>query len=170
MKIKVQYVATALALAELALVPAMRADEVTDWNRNTFAAFLRVNLSPVVSTRSAAIVQASVYDAINGVYDRYTPILVPPAAPNGASARAAVVQAAYASLVRLFPLQKPIFDSQLAASLANLSDENGNFGQSVLRGLDWGQYVADQIWAWRSTDGFSPAPPPFTGSTNIGAW
>jgi hypothetical protein len=38
------------------------------------------------------------------------------------------------------------------------------------RGLQWGQAVADAIWAWRSTDGFTPAPPPFLGGTNVGQW
>jgi hypothetical protein len=27
-------------------------------------------------------------------------------------------------------------------------------------GVEWGQTVADAIWAWRATDGFSPAPAP----------
>jgi hypothetical protein len=50
-------------------------------------------------SRVAAIVQASVYDAVNGIERRYTPIHVAPAAPRGASRRAAAIQAAYASLV-----------------------------------------------------------------------
>src|SRR4029077_5048564 len=41
---------------------------------------------------------------------------------------------------------------------------------SIARGIAWGQAVADAIWAWRSTDGFSPAPPPFTGGTAVGEW
>lgn len=44
------------------------------------------------STRGTAIVQAAVFDAINGIERRYTPIHVPPAAPHGASKRAAAVQ------------------------------------------------------------------------------
>jgi hypothetical protein len=158
------------AFAAISCLGGARADEVNDWNENAFAAMLRANLSPVVSVRAAAIVQATVFDAVNGVYNRYTPVHVPPAAPNGASARAAVVQAAYGALVHLFPNQKPTLDFQLAASLANLTDEDGTFGQAVERGLDWGQYVADQMWAWRSADGFTPPPPPFLGGTNIGQW
>jgi hypothetical protein len=81
------------------------------------------------------------------------------------------VQAAYASLLNLYPAQKPALDSQLAASLAVLTDEpGGTFGQSVQRGLTWGQHVADQIWAWRSADGITPTPPPFLGGTDIGEW
>src|SRR4051794_17823474 len=85
----------------------VRADEVTDWNRNLFEA-ARLNsppTSPLLVTRNAALVQAAVFDAINGIERRYTPIYVEPAAERGSSRRAAVVQAAYAILVRLYPSQ-----------------------------------------------------------------
>jgi len=169
MKVK-RLLAAGLALAGLAGSANLHADEVSDWNQNLFTAIFTAKLTALVTTRVTALVQAAVFDAANGVYKRYTPVHVPPTAPNGASARAAVVQAAYASLIKLFPTQKPTLDLQLAASLVNLADEDGTFGQSVERGLNWGQYVADQIWAWRSTDGFTPNPPAFVGGTNIGQW
>jgi len=169
MKVK-RLLAAGLALAGLAGSATLHADEVSDWNQNLFTAIFTAKLTALVTTRVTALVQAAVFDAANGVYKRYTPVHVPPTAPNGASARAAVVQAAYASLIKLFPTQKPTLDLQLAASLVNLADEDGTFGQSVERGLNWGQYVADQIWAWRSTDGFTPNPPAFVGGTNIGQW
>ena len=169
MKVK-RLLAASLALAGLARSACLHADEVSDWNQNLFTAIFTAKLTPLVTTRATALVQSAVFDAANGVYKRYTPVHVPPAAPNGASARAAVVQAAYASLIKLFPTQKPTLDLQLAASLVNLADQDGTFCQSVERGLDWGQYVADQIWAWRSTDGFTPNPPAFVGGTNIGQW
>ncbi len=162
------------ALAGLAggLATAARADEVTDWNRIMFeAALVPPATSPIVMTRVAAIVQASVFDAVNGIERRYTPVHVDPAAPPGASRRAAAVQAAYAALVRLYPAQKNALDEKLADSLAAISSgpaaENS---ESIARGIDWGQTVADAIWAWRSTDGFAPPPPPFLGGTNVGEW
>src|SRR6266403_1577100 len=85
----------------------IRADEVADWNRNLFEA-ARLNnppTSPLVITRNAALVQAAVFDAINGIERRYTSVHVEPAAGRGASRRAAIVQAAYAVLVRLYPSQ-----------------------------------------------------------------
>jgi len=162
--------AASLALAGLANSSGARAEEVSDWNRNMFTAVFTAKTSPLFTTRVSALVQAAVFDAANGAYKRYTPVHVPPAAPNGASARAAVIQAAYASLVHLFPTQKPTLDLQLAASLANLTDADGTLGKSVERGLDWGQYVADQIRDWRKDDGITPNPPAFLGGTNIGQW
>ena len=40
----------------------------------------------------------------------------------------------------------------------------------MMRGVTWGQTVADAIWTWRSGDGFTPTPPPFIGGTNVGEW
>jgi hypothetical protein len=94
-----------------------------------------------------------------------------PEAPPGTSARAAAVQAAYGVLVRLFPSQQATLDAQRASSLAALDDDgDGVFGQSVERGLAWGQHVVDEIWAWRSADGFSITLPPYLGSAATGVW
>jgi membrane-associated phospholipid phosphatase len=160
------------ALASLFTATA-RADEVTEWNRIMFAAALQAvpPTSPLVMSRNAAIVQASVFDAVNGIEGRYSPIHVPPAAPPGASRRAAAVQAAYAALVRLYPSQQSTLNLQREASLAAIaSGAAAEHSVSIARGIAWGQTVADAIWAWRSTDGFSPAPPSFTGGTAVGEW
>ena len=73
-----------------------------------------------LAPRPAAIVMAAVFDAVNGIERRYTPVHVLPGAPPGASQRAAAVQAAYASLVRLFPSQAATFDAQRAVSLSGM--------------------------------------------------
>src|ERR1700726_2245595 len=80
-----------------------KADEITDWNQTMLRAALIGGLPPQVTTRVAAIVQAAVFDAVNGIARRYTPIHVAPAGPAGASREAAAVQAAYATLVQLYP-------------------------------------------------------------------
>src|SRR5881628_2027886 len=161
-----------VTLASLLTATAL-ADEVTDWNRIMFAAALQAvpPTSLLVMGRNAAIVQASVFDAVNGIERRYSPIHVPPAAPPGASRRAAAVQAAYAALVRLYPSQQTALAQQLQASLAAIaSGAAAEHSVSIARGIAWGQAVADAIWTWRSTDGFSPAPPPVTGGTAVGEW
>lgn len=151
----------------LLAIGAAMADEVTDWTQTMLLATLTAPATPApVTTRVAAIFQSAVFDAVNGVDRRYTPIYVPPAAPPGTSLRAAAVQAGYATLVNLYPNQKASFDQQRAASLAAITDTN----DAVQAGLTWGQYVADQIWAWRSQDGFSDTPPPYLGGTDPGEW
>ena len=164
-----------LWLAVVALVIAMssfaRADVVTEWNQNAQQALLTAKTSPVVSTRVLAIMHVAMFDAVNGIERRYTPIHVDFDAPPEASRRAAAIQAAYATLVKLFPSQKSRLDAQRDASLNSIASEEAvENSQSIARGIEWGQQVADDILAWRSTDGFTPAPPPFFGGTDVGQW
>jgi membrane-associated phospholipid phosphatase len=162
----------------LAVAPAAQADEVTDWNETLFRVALMTNppTSPLVISRVAAIVQGSVFDAVNGVERRYAPVFPMAAtAPPGASERAAAVQAAYASLVLLYPPAtypsiKVVLDAERAVSLATISSDPHESSGSVASGVAWGQTVADAIWTWRSSDGFTPAPPPFTGGLGVGEW
>ena len=155
-----------------AAVGAATADEVTDWNKILLQALITPPaVAAPLAQRPAAIVQAAVFDAVNGIERQYKPLSVIPAAPAGASARAAAVQAAYVSLVHLFPAQSATFDQQRTISLAAIT--NGPLSEnsdSVQRGIDWGQAVADAIWELRSTDGFANAPPPFRGGTAPGQW
>lgn len=159
-------------LSWLLLVPSSaRADEVTDWNHYMLQAAKIAGTTPLNMGRFAAIVEASVFDAVNGIERRYAPVHVAPAAPRGASQRAAAVQAAYVSLVNIFPAQKSTFDAQRDASLAGIASARAvETSESIARGIAWGQTVADAIWAWRSTDGFTPPPPPYLGSTDPGKW
>ena len=114
-----------LALATVAtimfVVPAAAgADVVTDWNRTMVGALETAAPPPPLASRDAAIVQTSVFDAVNGIARRYTPVHVPPAAPRGASRDAAAAGAAHESLVALFPLQRTMLDQQLSATLARI--------------------------------------------------
>ena len=147
------------------------ADEVTDWNLIMLDALRTGAIGGVVATRHAAIVQSAVYDAVNGIERRYEPLHVQPSAAPGASRRAAAVQAAYASLLKLFPGQKSDLDSKRDSSLSAISSvEGAGNSQSITLGIEWGQQVADAIWSWRSTDGFTPAPAPYYGVAAPGQW
>ena len=159
------------AIVCLCLSSTAKADEVTDWNQQLQQALLTANTNPIVSSRVSAIVQAAVFDAVNGIERRYTPIHVDFDAPRGASRRAAAVQAAYATLVSLFPAQSVNLAAAREASLASIAaDEGVGHSQSIARGIEWGQAVAQDILLWRSTDGFTPAPSPFLGGNAVGQW
>jgi hypothetical protein len=132
---------------------------------------LTTKTSNLVTTRITAIVHAAVFDAVNGIERRYAPIRVSRHGPRGASRRAAAIQAAYATLVAFYPSQKDALDAQRLASLQGITDD-GDFedSKSIERGIAWGQTVAAAILAWRSTDGITPSPPPFTGGIAVGQW
>jgi membrane-associated phospholipid phosphatase len=147
-----------------------RADDVTDWNQHMLRAGTVAGTPPIVMSRVAAIVQASVFDAVNGIDQKYTPVHVPPGAGAGASRRAAIVEAAYTALVALFPTQKSTFDARLAVSLTAIASDPHETSSGITSGIAWGQTVANGILSWRATDGFTPPPAPFLGGTAVGEW
>src|SRR5258708_3560401 len=61
------------------------------------AAVIAGGTCPLAATRVAALVSASVFDAVNGIDPRFQPLHVKPAAAHNASQRAAI-QAAYVIL------------------------------------------------------------------------
>jgi hypothetical protein len=75
-------------------------------------------------------------------------------------------------LVLLYPAQEAILSEKRTASLDAIAcGAAAEHSQSIARGVEWGQTVADAIWAWRSTDGFSNAPPAaFEGGLAPGQW
>ena len=153
----------------LSLAAPARADVVTDWNELAFRVSLIGGASPLNAGRVAAIVQSAVFDALNGIERRYTPVHVaPPDSCLGASRRAAVVQAAYEILSKVYGAsataanQQPTLDGRYAASLADIRSRER--GASVDKGIACGHEVATAIWTWRSTDGFNTPLPPFTAS------
>ena len=157
-----------IAVAALAAPGIASADVVTDWNRTMVGALDAAHTPPPPAMRAAAIVQSSVFDALNGIERRYTPVHVEPGAPAGASRRAAVVGAAYEALVGLFPSQQASFGVQLQTSLAEIG--GGPDDRSVSRGLAWGEHVADEILTWRAGDGFTAVLAPYVLGGAPGDW
>ena len=81
-----------------------------------------------------------------------------------------MIAAAYSTLVALFPSQAQVLTDRYVASLAALSDDGEDGGQSRERGIAWGTQVAQAVLAWRVTDGFNASYPPFFGGTATGQW
>ena len=165
---RIFFSALILAFATTALV---RADEITDWENIFLSATVTAGTAPYVATRYAAILHAAVFDAVNGVDPKYAPVHVAPAAPPGASARAAAVMAAYTALINIYPAQKATFDAALPGSLAGIaSGSAAEHSVSIQRGIAWGQSVASQILAFRANDGANAFLPPYTGGSAPGQW
>jgi hypothetical protein len=148
------------------------ADEVLYWNSVAIRSiFTPPAIGGALHPRYLAIVHVSMFDAVNGIERRYMPIHVTAAAPRGASRRAAAVQAAYTSLVLLFPSHTAALDVDLEASLADIAaDEGVADSESIQRGREWGRTVATEIVAWRNLDGALAVLPPWLGGPEIGRW
>lgn len=161
-------VSLVMVVAGLVAPAVAKADVVTAWNRTMVTGLEAAHVGPQPSSRIGAIVENSVFDAVNGIERRYTPFHVTPDAPPGASRAAAAASAAYTALVALIPSQQSLFDQQLQSTLAQISDDPADPGQSVLRGLDWGQSVANAVLAWRASDGLNAVLPPYIFGTSPG--
>jgi hypothetical protein len=158
-------------------------NQVLEWNQIFIDTLIATNAANASSPRLGAIVHTAIFDAYNGIEQRYTRIFVENEAPNRASRRAAVIAAAYTALVGLFPSQKSALDTSYAASLAALTDDCDDADQGnrrrrsctrrierIERGIAWGTDVAQAVLAWRATDGFSASYLPFNGGTAVGQW
>ncbi len=155
----------ALLVVGSAPVSAATADPVLEWIGVMNTTVLTAGTAPNVTSRIAALVSASVFDAVNGIDPRFRPLQVRLDAPHRASQNAAAIQAAYAILLNLYPAQKTTLTTQRNASLAALASTEK--AESIAAGVGWGQTVADAVWASRLTDGFVPSPPPFLGVLGI---
>jgi hypothetical protein len=145
-------------------------DTVTQWNLTMIAGLEAAASPPPIAARIAAIVQAAVFDAVNGIQRHFTPYHVAADAPQGASRDAAAAEAAYTALVELLPAQQASFDTELSASLAQISDDPSQPGPAVERGLTWGHTVAQAILTWRATDGINAVLPLYVPGTAPGDW
>ena len=169
MKITSRFTLAWLMLA-VGLLQKTVADEVLDWNAILRTAIVTAALPGPLTFRGPAIVQSSVFDAVNGIDQRYTPIHVTDKAPPGASRRAAAVEAAYTALVSLFPAQSATFDQAHTNSLAAIAADSTETSALIASGQAWGKQVANEILAWRQTDGFDPSPSTYQGSQLTGKW
>jgi hypothetical protein len=130
-------------------------DPVMFWNQVALQAAVAdyaigapgLQVGPTRTSRALAIVQGAVFDAVNSIDPEYTPYLIQVAAPKGASLDAAVAEAAYTTLLSLYPYQKPYFDAELAQSLQNIPTT------PMLEGMVVGGTVANYIITARANDG-----------------
>jgi len=146
-------------------VAAATPDPVLEWIGIMNDTAIAGGSNSTTTGRIAAIVSASVFDAVNGIEPRFHSLYVKPDAPRHASRRAAAIQAAYVILLDAYPAQSAALTARRNASLAALPPDEQ--AAAIAAGVAWGQRVADAIWTLRLADGNAPPPPPFLGVLGI---
>ena len=138
---------------------------VVDWNRELLTIEQTPGAQPatVHPTRSFALLQAAIYDAVVSVTHHGAPYAFDVVAPAGARPDAAADQAAHDVLAALFPSWGPQLDSMLANELASIPS-----GSAHDAGLAAGARVATLMLALRAHDGSANAPRVFTAGTAPG--
>jgi hypothetical protein len=129
--------------------PAAQADVFDDWNAHADQAIVTIGgQNPAVASLSFAIFQGAVYDAVNAIDRRHTPLISQPEAAAGASIDAAIAASAHDVLVGLFPAQAADLDAKYATSLAGIPNS-----PSKDDGIAIGQAAAAAVLAARANDG-----------------
>ncbi|HVG77929.1 MAG TPA: vanadium-dependent haloperoxidase [Patescibacteria group bacterium] len=136
-----------ILIAMLAVAPDAGADGVTDANvRAAEITSMMAGTPPAV--RAMAIVQVSVYEAVNTITGRYPPLRTKLTAAPGASVDAAVAAATRTALLKLVPAQQAAIEAQYQAALKPLPD-----GRAKTDGIAVGEQAATAVLASCADDG-----------------
>jgi PAP2 superfamily len=142
-------------------------DQVLQWNQELQKVLVAPGAQPasIHPTRTLAITQIAVYDAVNGILGGGEPLVVDLHGPRSASPDAAAAAAARTALDALLPSQQPTIDAFFQSSLAQIGS-----GERVERGIRFGIQVAEAVLAARANDGATATPPVFIPGTGPGEY
>ena len=167
------YSALAGVLLATAGVRAADANEVLKWNETAAKAAAANGQNPIQTSRTVAMVQGAVHDALNAITPRYAPYYYEGPGQAGASPDAAVAAAAYTVLAGVVPSfgappQKAealaLVEDAYKTALGSVRDETAR-----TRGVAVGTAAAEAMLALRKDDGATKSAP-YTPSTAPGKW
>jgi hypothetical protein len=162
-----------VALALLSCGVATAQNPVIDWNGIAVTAALNADqtISPASSASGGtslylAYTHLAIYDAVNAIDHRFQPYGAEIPAPAGASVDAAVISAAYNTLVSYLPDQSVSLAAQYTAALAVIPDS-----QAKSDGIQVGEAAAKSIITMRAGDGRgAKVPYVFPSALTAGVW
>jgi len=157
--------ALALAAASVASLAAVDAatQAIVDWNE-LMVKTTSTGTVVLDESRSAAIVQIAVFDAVNAISPRYRPYFFDKKGDSKASSAAAAVTAYRDTLTVLYPKQKATLDAAYADSLKRIPD-----GTAKDAGILIGHASAAVALIAR-VDDHSTDPVEFVPKTGPGMW
>ena len=150
----------------LLLGTSANADVLSQWTDVCTDAVVAAKQPAPTQTRTLAMVQLAMFEAVNAVAGNYASAL-PSArltADGGSSPEAAAATAAHDVLAAVIPEQKAAFDTALDRSLAGVSNEKARAG-----GVALGHRAAEAVVALRASDGAN-APNLYRPATTPGVY
>lgn len=129
---------------------------IVDWNKELVQAVSTPGVQPATihPTRSFAMLDAAMYDAVVSIIHGNAPYLFSLNALSGARPDAAAAQAGHDTLAALYPSLQNAFDQRLETELAAIPA-----GPAKHRGIVAGRLAAAFMLAARGNDGSSATPP-----------
>jgi len=153
-----------IGLTLLTGAQAAQGDVITDWNQTAIEVMKAANVAGNPWTRSMAMMDVAMSDAVNSVQGRYTRFAATgPMAPK-ASAEAAAAAAARQTLLQLYPSQKAKIDEAYALSLKSIPE-----GAARTGGIALGEQIATALYAERLNDATN-VPDTYRPVTTPGVW
>lgn len=153
-----------LVLTVFCLGISAQADVVTGWNNHLLDAIRTNRTNPPMASRQLAMLHAAIYDAVNGITRRHEPYRVRGNVPASASIQAAAAAAARRMMVTFYPAASATYEAVYQATINALGKS-----PNVQKGAAWGEQVAQNILAWRATDGWNAVVAPLP-AVNVGDW
>jgi hypothetical protein len=140
-------------LAGACMQQPAHADAVTDWNIVAGDILGEARMGTPPANRAMAIIHTAVYEATNGITQRYpNPGAAVRGTAPGASPEAAIAAANRITLLKLAPSQQAAIDSAYQAALAKLGDEAAKSA-----GVAVGERAAAAVLATSALDGAAGA-------------
>jgi hypothetical protein len=124
-----------------------QADVITEWNTRAGHIVVEANMGPGPANSVLAVVQTSVYEAVNAITGRYPESPMAVAAAKDASIDAAVAAANRVTLKSLVPSRQTGIDSLYDFALLDVAD-----GPEKTRGIAVGEQAARAVLAARAQD------------------
>lgn len=138
----------AAALLWIVSTAVTQADVVTDWNAQADDIGTRLKLTSPAHARVLALLQVSIFEAVNAIERRYQPYRLNLVADRRTSPEAAAAVAGYTVLVALYPDERPALEKTMSRMLGEVPD-----GNAKERGVILGRKAATDLLALRGDDG-----------------
>ncbi len=169
-----QMVSGLMLVAGLMATGPARSDTVTDWNKLAADITVAQVQSPVLGNHILAVVQTSVFLAVNAITQTYEDERITIDARPGASVDTAIAVANRNVLLQLVPAQKAAIDQAYEAALARVTD--GEDARSA--GIAVGEQAATAAVGWygaqkmRAIEPYRPVSNPgvYIPTVDVAAW
>lgn len=153
-----------VSVAAIIYTPKLYADTVTNWNTTAINIIGNAIKPPDMANRAAALVQTSVYSAVNSINKRYPTTEPTVDAPAGASVDAAIAAANRRILSKLIPKSAATIDEAYNKAISSILE-----GKARDAGITVGEQAADAVLAMRAKDKVG-VPEAYRPATTPGAY
>ena len=163
----------AAAVVATFLASPVLANEALKWNETTVRAAIAGGQNTIQQTRTVAMVQGAVHDALNAIKPRYAAYYYESPAPADAAPEAAVATASHVVLTAVLPsfgsppqqtAALSLVEEAYRTALSNIPD-----GQAKQDGIAAGRAAAEAMLALRKDDGATRSAS-YTPASGPGRW